>query len=79
MDKLSLPFVIKFGLRPCTIVQGVWHNFLATLKIQKNSILIVISSNFLHDISTCMCIRKCIKMKNSLLAIFAKNSKKIQF
>ena len=32
-----------------------WSNFI------KNSILIGISSNFLHNISTCICIRKCNK------------------
>ena len=28
---------MKFGQRPCTIVQGVWPDFLATLKIHKKS------------------------------------------
>ena len=28
---------MKFGQRPCTIVQGLWSNFLANLKIQKKS------------------------------------------
>ena len=37
---------MKFGSRACTIVQGVFSNFGATLKIQ---ILIGISSNFLHN------------------------------
>ena len=31
------------------------------LKFVKNPILIGISSNFLHNISTCICIRKCNK------------------
>ena len=26
---------MKFGQRPCTIVQGLWPDFLATLKIHK--------------------------------------------
>ena len=36
---LSLPFLMKFGQRPCTctIVQGLWPNFGATLKIHKKS------------------------------------------
>ena len=34
---LSLPFLSKFGPRPCTIVQGLWPNFGATLKICKKS------------------------------------------
>ena len=42
------------------------------LKFIKNPILIGISSNFLHNISTCICIRKIIKLENSLLVIFAK-------
>ena len=32
---LSLSFLMKSGLRPCTIVQGLWPDFLATLKIRK--------------------------------------------
>ena len=28
---------MKFGQRPCTIVQGLWPNFGATLKIRKKS------------------------------------------
>ena len=28
---------MKFGQRPCTIVQGLWPDFLETLKIRKNS------------------------------------------
>ena len=43
------------------IVQGLLPDFGATLKIGKNPILIGISSNFLHNISTCICIRKCYK------------------
>ena len=55
-------FLMKFGQRPCTIIQGLWLDFGATLKIhKKNPILIGISSNFLHNISTCICIRKCNK------------------
>ena len=41
---------------------GLWPDFGATLKIcKKNQILIRISSNFLHNISTCIYIRKCNK------------------
>ena len=28
---------MKFGQRPCTVVQGLWPDFLATLKIHKKS------------------------------------------
>ena len=49
-----------FDKIPCTIVQGLRSNFGATLKI-KNPILIRISSNLIHNISTCICIRKCNK------------------
>ena len=31
-----MPFLMKFGPRPCTIVQELWPNFGATLKICKN-------------------------------------------
>ena len=34
---LSFSFLAKFGPRPCTIVQGLWPNFGATLKIHKKS------------------------------------------
>ena len=40
---------------------GSWPDFGATLKIHKNPILIGISSKFLGNISTCMCLRKCNK------------------
>ena len=39
-------------------------------KIVKNPTLIGIRSNILHNIRTCICIRKIIKMENSLLFIF---------
>ena len=41
-----------------TIVQGLWPDFGATKKFIKNPIFIGISSNFLHNIRTCICIRK---------------------
>ena len=66
---------MKFGQRPCNIVQGLWPDFGVTLKIcKKNPILIGISLNFLHNIRTCICIRKIIKMEKSLLAIFDKKT-----
>ena len=34
---LTLPFFMKFGRRPCTIVQGLWPDFGATLKIRAKS------------------------------------------
>ena len=34
---LSFSFLPKFGPRPCTIVQGLWPDFGATLKICKKS------------------------------------------
>ena len=34
---LSLPFFMKFGSRPCTIVQGFRPDFGATLKIHEKS------------------------------------------
>ena len=37
MENFSLPFLMKSGQRPCTIVQGFWPNFGATLKIHKKS------------------------------------------
>ena len=45
-----------------------WSNF----KLKKNPILIGISSNFLHNISTCICISKKYKKDDSLLVIFDK-------
>ena len=51
----------------CTIL---WPNFWATSKFIKNSILIGINSNFLCNINRHICIKKIIKMENSLLAIF---------
>ena len=32
MSILILSFLVKFGLRPCTIVHGLWPDFGATLK-----------------------------------------------
>ena len=34
---LILSILVKFGPRPCTIVQGLWPDFGATLKIHKKS------------------------------------------
>ena len=50
---------------------GYFVQILKNFKIDlKNPILIRISSNFLNNISTCICIRKIIKMENSLLVNF---------
>ena len=62
---------MEFGQRPSTIVQGVWPDFLATLKIHKKS-------NFdqnqlkvsMQHKNMYMLQKKNIKMENSLLAIF---------
>ena len=56
-----MSFLAKFGSRPCTIVQGLWPDFGANLKIHKKSILIGTSSKFLYNIGTCICIIKCNK------------------
>ena len=37
MENSLLVIFPKFGQRPCTIVQGLWPDFLATLKINKKS------------------------------------------
>ena len=38
MENPLLVILVKFGQRPCTIiVQGLWPNFGATLKIHKKS------------------------------------------
>ena len=34
---LSFSFLVKFGQSPCTIVQGLWPDCGATLKIRKKS------------------------------------------
>ena len=44
-----------------------WSNF---KKFVKNPILIGISSKLKNNIRTCICIRKNIKMENSLIVIF---------
>ena len=59
---------MKYGRRHCTIVQGLWPNFGANLIFLKNPNLIGISSKFLHNISTCICIRK--NYKNGKLSPF---------
>ena len=48
----------------CTIVQGLWPDFGATLKIHKKSNLIGISLNFLHNIRISICTRKNYKNEN---------------
>ena len=37
MENSLLAILMKFGPRPCTIVQGLWPNFGVTLKIHKKS------------------------------------------
>ena len=37
MENSLLVILVKFGSRPCTIVQGLWPDFGATLKICKKS------------------------------------------
>ena len=62
---------MKFGLRPCTIVQGLWPDFGATLKIHKKSnfdrkqlkVSMQHKNMYMHQ-------KKLQKMENSLLAIF---------
>ena len=62
---------MKFGQRPCTIVQGLLSNFRATLKIYKKSNF---DQNQLklsrQHKNMYMYKKKIIKMENSLLAIF---------
>ena len=43
------------------LVQGLGLILEQLLKFIKNPILIRISSNFLHNLSTCMCIKNCNK------------------
>ena len=61
---------MKLGQRPCTTVQGLWPDFLATLKFMKNPIVIRISSKFLSNIRKCICIRKNYKNGEFPVAIF---------
>ena len=70
MENSLLAIFDEIWPRPCTIAQGLWPNFGATLKIHKNPILIGISSNFICNVRTCICIRKKYKMENSLLSHF---------
>ena len=62
---------MKFGQRPCTIVQGLWPDFGATLKIRKKSNFdwnqLKLSKQ--HK-NMYMYQKKIIKMENSLLVIF---------
>ena len=37
MENSLLFILVKFGQQPCTIVQGLWPDFGATLKICKKS------------------------------------------
>ena len=58
MENSLLAIFDEIWPNPCTIVQGLWPDFGATLKIHKKLILIRICSKFLHNIRTCICIRK---------------------
>ena len=54
-------FLAIFDKIPCTIVQGVWLNFGAALKIHKKSNFDRNQLKFLHNITTCIRIRKKIQ------------------
>ena len=62
---------MKFGQRPCTIVQGLWPDFGATLKIRKksnfdrNHLKVSTKLKYMYNAS-----ENVIKIENSLLAIF---------
>ena len=62
---------MKFGPRPCTIVQGLWADFGATLKICKksnfdrNQLKLSTQHKYMY-----MYQKKIIKMENSQQAIF---------
>ena len=64
---------MKFGQRPCTIVQGLWPNFGATLKIHKksnfdqNQLRLSAQHKYMY-----MYQKNVIIMENSFLAIFDK-------
>ena len=61
---------MKFGQRPCTIVQGLWADFGATLKFRKKSNFDQNQFKLKNNIRTCICIRKNYKKWNSPVAIF---------
>ena len=62
---------MKLSQRPCTIVQGLWPDFGATLKIHKksnfdwNQLKLDKQHKNMYNVS-----ENVIKMENSLLAIF---------
>ena len=64
--------VIFDEIWPMTLYYGTRSlaRFWSTLKIVKNPIVIRVSSNFLHNISTCICIRKNYKNEEFPVAIF---------
>ena len=73
MENSLLVIFNKIWLKILYYSTGPLTRFLSNFKnSQKNPILIRISSNFLRNISTCICIRNVIKMENSLLVIFDK-------
>ena len=57
---------------PVLLYTEFGHIFEQIKKFIKNPILIGISSNYLHNISTCICIRKCNKNGEFFLTIFGK-------
>ena len=61
----------------CTIVQGIWPDFGATLKICKNPILIGISLKLINNISICICIRKNYKNEEFSPSHFWRNLAKV--
>ena len=49
---MEISLLAIFDKIPCTTVQGHWQQL---LKFVKNPILIEISSNLLHNKTTCIC------------------------
>ena len=67
-----MPFLAKFGQEPCTIVQGLWPDFGATLKIRKKSNFDRNQLKLSTQHKNMYIYQKNIKMENSHLAIFGK-------
>ena len=61
---------MKFGPRPCTIVQGLWPDFGATSKIRKKSKFDRNQLKLYEQHKYMYVSEKIIKMANSLLSIF---------
>ena len=58
-------FLAIFDKIPCTIAHCLWPNFGVTLKIHKNSNFDRNQLKFLHNITTCIRIRKKYRNKES--------------